>query len=91
MTMARRSIRRGQAISLFGVGSLVDFPGESLMAAGLDAWPGDPECRLLDDRLQQRLCVSYFRQPPPWTQRQQNFLPFVRFPLWHFCPRCRVW
>ena len=87
--MARRSIRRGQAISLFGVGSLVDFPGESLMAAGLDAWPGDPECRLLDDRLQQRLGVSYFRQPPPWTQRQPRFLPFVRFPLWHFCPRCR--
>ncbi|HWM93833.1 MAG TPA: DUF1998 domain-containing protein [Thermoanaerobaculia bacterium] len=87
--MARRSIRRGQAISLFGVGSLVDFPGESLMAAGLDAWPDEPECRLLDDRLQKRLGVAYFRQPPPWTQRQQRFLPFVRFPLWHFCPRCR--
>jgi MrfA Zn-binding domain len=87
--MARRSIRRGQAISPFGVGSLVDFPGESLLAAGLDAWPEEPECRLLDDRLQRRLAVAYFRQPPPWTQREQRFLPFVRFPLWHFCPRCR--
>ena len=87
--MARRSIRRGQAISPWGVGSLVDFPGESLMAAGLDAWPEEPECRLFDHRLQRRLKVEFFRQPPPWAERAPSFLPFVRFPRWHFCPRCR--
>lgn len=87
--MASRSIRRGQAISPWGVGALVDFPGESLMAAGLDAWPEEPVCRLLDHRLQQRLKVEFFRQPPPWTVRTRSVLPFVRFPRWHFCPRCR--
>ncbi|MEI7591145.1 MAG: hypothetical protein WCJ49_07560, partial [Deltaproteobacteria bacterium] len=35
-----RPVRRSQAISPFGIGALVDFPGPvSLVHAGLDAWP----------------------------------------------------
>ncbi len=90
--MARRSIRRSQAVTPFGVGSLVDFPSQSLMAAGLDVWPDQPECQIRDDRLARRLGVEYFRAPPPPPQEGQHgaYLPFVRFPLWHFCPRCRT-
>ncbi len=90
--MARKSIRRSQAITPFGIGSLVAFPGDSLMAAGLDAWPDQPECRIQDDRLAKRLGVQYFRAPPPSPAdgRPGAYLPFVRFPLWYFCRRCRT-
>lgn len=89
--MAKKSLRRSQVISPFGVGAIIDFPGQSLMSAGLDAWPEKPECRITDERLARRLGVQYFRAPPPTPRDGQegDNLPVVRFPLWHFCPRCR--
>jgi hypothetical protein len=101
-----RPVRRSQAITPFGIGALVDFPGPvSLVHAGLDAWPfteGNPDHRefRIDDerRLSRRLNVEYFVQPPDFRQpergqdaAQANLnlkLPFLRFPLWHVCPRC---
>jgi hypothetical protein len=67
-----RPVRRGQAITPFGVGAMVDFPGPvSLIHCGLDAWPfseNDPnhrEFRIEDEiRLAKRLKVKYFVQPP---------------------------
>lgn len=101
-----RPVRRSQAITPFGIGALVDFPGPvSLVHAGLDAWPfkeveqGHREFRIDDEkRLSRRLDVDYFVQPPDFRQpgrgedaAQANLnlkLPFLRFPLWHVCPRC---
>ncbi len=90
--MAQKTLRRTQAVIPFGVGALVDFPGESLISAGLDVWPDNPECRINDDRLAKRLNVKYFRSPPPAPKEGQEgaYLLFIRFPLWHFCPRCRA-
>ena len=89
--MARKTIRRSQAVVPFGVGAIFDLPGQSLMSAGLDVWPEKPTCPLNDDRLARRLGVTFFRQPPPAPSEGQPgaLLPFIRFPLWHFCPRCR--
>lgn len=101
-----RPVRRSQAISPFGIGAMIDFPGPvSLIHAGLDAWPfkeHDPahrEFRIDDEkRLSRRLYVDFFVQPPDFrqpergqdaTQANLNLkLPFLRFPLWHVCPRC---
>lgn len=101
-----RPIRRSQAVSPFGVGALVDFPGPvSLVHAGIDAWPFDDrtpdhrEFKVEDEpRLARRLGVDYFVQPPDFRQAQKGGgtesvnlnlkLPFLRFPLWHSCPRC---
>ncbi len=90
--MARKSIRRSQAVVPFGVGAIVEFPNQSLMPAGLDAWPDAPACAIQDARLAHRLGVQYFREPPPAPRHGATgaYLPFVRFPLWHFCPRCRT-
>ncbi|MDY0170847.1 MAG: DUF1998 domain-containing protein [Thermoguttaceae bacterium] len=90
--MARKTIRRSQAVVPFGVGAIVDLPGESLMSAGLDVWPDKPVCGINDDRLAKRLAVKFFRAPPPSPRDGHvgDYLPFVRFPLWHFCPRCRA-
>lgn len=88
-----REVRRGQLISPFGVGAMIEFPGECLMHAGLDLWPSDPALvpRLVEDRLAARLGVSDFRvpPPPPGRNRPGAFVRFVRFPQWHQCPRCR--
>jgi hypothetical protein len=54
------------------------------------------EFRLEEWRLQRRLRVDHFRMPPDHRrplkgQDQTNTLltvPFLRFPLWHLCPRC---
>lgn len=94
-----RPIRRGQLITPFGVGALVDFRGdESLMTAGLEEWPRAFERCPADwivneERLQARLGVSHFRLPPDYREpgpgvRYANLhIPFVRFPQWHYCPR----
>lgn len=105
--MCARPVRRSQAVSPFGVGAIVDFPGPvSLIHAGIDAWPYDEtanahrEFRIDDEkRLARRLGVSYFVEPPDYRRpakrgdaaQQVNMnlhLPFLRFPRWHFCPRC---
>ena len=94
-----RPIRRGQLITPFGVGALVDFRGdESLMTAGLDEWPwAKDECprdwRVQEERLQARLDVTHFRLPPEYREPgpdiplANEYIPFVRFPRWHYCPR----
>lgn len=97
---SQKPVRRAALISPWGVGAMVDFPGdESLMTAGLDAWPKAlEECpadwKVVEERLQQRLGVDHFRLPPdyrqpaPGVQLALERVPFVRFPQWHYCPRC---
>ena len=117
--MAMKSeFRRTQGIVPYGVGAIVDFPDESLMAAGLDVWlsevtEGDARKKILDateivdGRLQRRLTAQYGRPirrflTPIEAPPRGNFaaahsdtvatglMPFVRFPEWHFCTRCRL-
>jgi hypothetical protein len=81
---------------------MVDFPrDESLMPAGLDAWPhGKEDCPsdsgwlVREERLEARLGVSHFRLPPDHrepdigTHFANENVPFVRFPRWHYCHHC---
>ncbi len=96
----QKPIRRSQLISPFGVGSMINFPGdESLMTCGLDAWrfaleECPPEIKIIEERLQRRLRVNHFRLPPEYREPRAGVenpkmqVPFVRFPRWHYCPRC---
>jgi hypothetical protein len=74
---AFKPIRRSQLISPFGIGAMVDFPkDESLMPAGLDAWPrAKEECPpesgwlIREERLEARLSrpgqpITHLRMPP---------------------------
>jgi hypothetical protein len=99
---AYKPIRRGQLISPFGIGAMVDFPrDESLMPAGLDAWPyAKQECPpesgwlIREERLEARMNVKCFRLPPDHreTDTGSKFadedVPFIRFPRWHYCHHC---
>lgn len=59
----------------------------------------DPDEFIIQEwRLERALHVGHFRTPPDFRKRRgfgvaipNSFLtvPFVRFPQWHFCPRCR--
>lgn len=48
-------------------------------------------------RLQQLLGVNHFRLPPDFRPKRPNddspnselTIPFLRFPRWHFCPKCK--
>jgi hypothetical protein len=91
----RRPIRRGQLIEPFGVGAMNDFRNdEALMCAGLDRWfpnPPDPSLIIREERLQARLSCSHFVKPPDFGEGEgasKVKVPHVRFPLWHYCPRC---
>src|SRR5262245_39781909 len=114
--MARSEFRRSQGVIPYGVGAVVDFPDESLMSAGLDAWPYEQadgpakqslldSCQVLDGRLARRLSldlgrrIDFFLSPAEAPELgpmrgsarlDRALMPFVRFPNWYFCPRCRV-
>ena len=117
----KNEFRKGQGILQYGVGAIVDFPEDSLMAAGLDMWPSEladsafraqiiEATQIMDSRLiarlnanpERRVKLQRFLSPVDAPPRGGGFaaahgqplpsgyMPFVRFPLWHFCPRCRV-
>lgn len=105
--MSGKPIRKTQAISPFGPGAIVDFPGPvSMIHAGLDAYPFDDtnldhqaEYMITDEvRLALRLGVRFFVEPMEYRQHRRGIkqknagqeLPFLRFPLWHMCPRCGI-
>lgn len=81
---------------------MVDFArDESLMPAGLDAWPAaKQECppesgwSVREERLEARLNVKCFRLPPDHREPDSGSrfanenVPFVRFPRWHYCHHC---
>jgi hypothetical protein len=101
--MIERNIRRTQLTGPWGIGHMIDFPNdESLVVAGQDAWDrvynmaqdSMHEFIVNDQRLQKRLGVNHFRIPPDYRSPEMQTknpgleIPFLRFPLWHYCPWC---
>jgi hypothetical protein len=75
------SVRRGQVVLQYGVGAMIDFPSQVLMTALPEEWK---KCETIhDERLEKLLHVKNFITP------SDDGIPFVRFPQWYFCPKCR--
>lgn len=84
--MSKGKARRSQLVTTYGVGALIPLKDESFMVAGIDRWPiGDPD--LHEPRLERRLGVNGFRQPP--SSEDGPDVPIVRFPRWASCPKCK--
>lgn len=83
-------MRRGQVITTFGPGALINLELGTFIAMGIDSWlnTGLPDT-IYEERLQNRLRVRYFMQPPS-SETFPKGLPYRRFPRWLFCPKCRV-
>ncbi len=90
-------LRRGQLITTFGVGAIVDLPRESVIIAGTDFWKNDDDddekYKIHENNLQKFLQVDYFVTPPGAKDEYGNptgkGVPAFRFPTWMFCPKCK--
>lgn len=83
-------LRSSQAISPFGVGAIVDFKRQSLMAASSRFWNIDKCREIHDERLERVLNVDTFYIPENIDTDKDYGFPFVNFPEWYFCPSCRT-
>ncbi|MDM8533167.1 DUF1998 domain-containing protein [Clostridiaceae bacterium HSG29] len=84
-------IRTSQGISPFGVGAIVDFKNVSLMAGSIKYWKEENTSEIYDERLSKILGVNKFRVPMSTTNKKPvEGFPFVVFPEWYFCPKCRI-
>ncbi|MGW7254932.1 DrmB family protein [Streptomyces sp. NPDC054834] len=88
----RGAVRRAQAITTYGIGSLVAVDHESFIVSGLDGadehWDRDESPRIHERRLARVLGVQYFRLPPASDDTSKDGLRVRRFPLMHSCPEC---
>lgn len=88
----RGAVRRTQAITTYGVGSLIAVDQESFIVSGLDdaeqSWSRDESPRVYERRLARVLEVDYFRLPPASDDSSRDGLRVRRFPLMHSCPKC---
>ena len=81
LNSASHSVRRSQAVLQYGVGAMIDFPTQVLMTALPEEWK---QVEIIhDERLEKLLDVTHFITPSDMG------IPFVRFPRWYFCPKCR--
>lgn len=87
---SRASIRRSQVITTFGPGALVNLELGTFVGMDIDSWMNTGlSDTIYEERLQNRLRVRYFRQPPS-SETFPKGIPYRRFPRWLFCPKCRV-
>lgn len=88
----RGTVRRAQAITTYGVGSLIAVDHESFIVSGLDkaeeSWSDNEARKIHERRLARLLDVDYFRLPPASDDNSKDGLRVRRFPLMHSCPRC---
>lgn len=78
-------VRLSQIITTYGPGAIIDFVDQPLMTATPKEW------RLFniihDERLEKVLGVDEFRLHK--SSDSGVGVPFVRFPSWYFCPKCK--
>ena len=86
LNKVEHSIRSSQAIYQYGVGGMVDFRDQTLMTAAPEFWDEKELMTINDERLAKALKVDDFKMP---GGNANASIPFVRFPKYYFCPRCR--
>ncbi|MFF5300663.1 DrmB family protein [Streptomyces sp. NPDC013161] len=88
----RGAVRRAQAITTYGVGSLIAVDNESFVVSGLDSadtsWSTEESPRIHERRLERLLDVDHFRLPPASDDHSKDGVRVRRFPLMHSCPEC---
>ncbi len=97
-------LRPSQALTTFGIGSIIDLPNLSVMVMGLEDWPVKDTIEVGEQRLLASVKevlgqqVKSLRSPPvapdilPGNQYDPTALvgiPVAPFPRWMVCPYCR--
>ncbi|MDO8143622.1 DUF1998 domain-containing protein [Isoptericola sp. 178] len=92
MDRITHDLRLSETVSPFGVGSVVDIRGESLIAPDTSWWDKRFAPEIHCQRLVQRLGSSVLREAPTHSGRAAKDtagLLYWRFPEWRFCERCQ--
>lgn len=93
-----RSIRLSQVVSNYGVGALYDILGESLVLTDTKKWTENTHLAKGKEVRAERLLESLRTTPgyqnlrslhEPAKKDATGSLPFMRFPRWLFCSKCR--
>lgn len=79
------NVRISQIIGTFGTGAIMDFRDQTLMTAAPKYWTKYDVIH--DERLENKLHVDEFRIHKDIDCKKG--VPFVRFPGWYFCPKCK--
>lgn len=89
---AHGQIRRGQVITTYGPGALIDLPRHSAIVGGLDTWPSPTKLeQIIEPRLSQKLALmTGVRNPPLYSppiessdlHEPQLGIGAWRFPEW---------
>jgi hypothetical protein len=97
-------LRPSQALTTFGIGSIIDLPNLSVMVMGLEDWPLKDTVEIGEQRLLASVKevlgqqVKSLRSAPvvPETLLVSQFeasnlvgIPVAPFPRWMVCPHCR--
>jgi hypothetical protein len=97
-------LRPSQALTTFGIGSIIDLPNLSVMVMGLEDWPFKDTVEIGEQRLLASVKevlghqVKSLRSAPvvPDTYQVNQFdasalvgIPVAPFPRWMVCPYCR--
>lgn len=90
LSKAGYTTRATQSIMQYGVGSMIDFPDQTLMTAAPEFW-ANSVTEIHDSRLEKALGVKYFGMPGTnaGNGMTREGISYVRFPEWYFCPVCR--
>lgn len=92
ITLLRKlgEIRRAQAITTYGVGSMIAVDNESFVIAGLDTWDVSRTRTLWEPRLTRVTGVHEFKLPPAVDPEEaRDGVRAARFPQLYSCPECR--
>ncbi|YCH12450.1 DUF1998 domain-containing protein [Arthrobacter sp. D1-17] len=87
----KHDLRLSETVSPFGVGSIVDVRGESLIAPDTSWWDKRFAPEIHCERLVERLGPSVLCEAPTHSGRAGKDtlgLLYWRFPSWRFCERC---
>ncbi|WAL72564.1 DUF1998 domain-containing protein [Kitasatospora sp. YST-16] len=83
-------IRRAQAITTYGVGSMIAVDNESFVIAGLDTWDVSRTRTLWEPRLTRVTGAQEFKLPPAVDPAEaRDGVRAARFPQLYSCPECR--
>lgn len=91
-------VRASTLVAPFGVGAMMDLPDQVLMTASGEWWEKKKLTTIHDERLEKVLKVKGFKSPVvkiadnnSEDKKEENlYMPFVQFPTWYFCPKCRT-
>lgn len=98
ISMKKMKVRASTLVFPFGTGAMIDLPDWVLMTASGEYWDKKRLTTIHDERLEKVLGVKGFKSPvvkqsvddiDEDKKDEKLFMPFVQFPTWYFCPKCR--